>query len=202
MPNVSGSGRARLLGIALLVATFLAGGISGAAVSRRTGALPQSAAVSPEVQGKAAEPMGDQQRERRSRLIDQIGLTSDQRAAIDSILHEGREKIDAYWKETEPGYRALVDSTRAMVRAVMTPEQLAEYDRLRAERRARVKSEADTASSNHSGGRNISKGACSRGNTLSGAGTAATAGGCGFGGIHEDKITPGWRAEPKESRTE
>jgi Spy/CpxP family protein refolding chaperone len=93
-------------------------------------------------------------------LLDQIGLTTEQRAAIDSILQDGREKIDAYWKETEPGYRALVDTTRAHVRAVLTPDQLSEYDRLRAEHRARARAreEGGAERANQNGGKSISSG--------------------------------------------
>jgi uncharacterized membrane protein len=180
MANSSGSGRTRLLGVVLLVATFLAGGMSGAAVVRRAGVAASARAVPAEVKSQAAESLPDHQHERKSRLIDQVDLSAELCAAIDSILHDGRERIDAYWKETEPGYRALVDSTRARVRAVMTQPQLEEYDRLRAERRARARSEDQGEGGNGSAGKSISK----------------------KDGRESSRINPGWRLEPKESRTE
>lgn len=201
MPNASGPGRTRLLGVGLLVATFLAGGIGGAAVERRTSVVSVPAAPPAEVKGQGTEEDEDRQQNRRTRLIDQVGLTPEQRVAIDSILHEGRENVDAYWKQWEPGYRALVDSTRAMVRAVMTPEQLAEYDRLRAEHRARARSDADK-DGNQSSGRSISKGVDTRGTTAS-RNDAAHVASCGEGGVNgSNRTNPGWRAESKESRTE
>lgn len=131
------SSRPRLIGIVLLMATFVAGGFSGAALERRANAkLP---APEPQVKAQPAERapgagrgLGDQ-----SNIFDQLELTAEQRVTIDSILQDGREKVNAFWKETGPGYRSLVDSTRARVRAIMTPEQRVEYDELRAARRAR-----------------------------------------------------------------
>lgn len=200
MTNASGSGRTRLLGIVLLVATFLAGGVSGAAVVRRATVATTVRAAPVEVRSESAESEQDTQPERKGRLIDQVNLTPEQRAAIDSILQDGRERIDAYWKETEPGYRALVDSTRARVRSVMTPEQLTEYDRLRAERRARSRSEGQGEDRNDSAGKSISKRTeWDRG----GRGCAGRrSGDCGEGSAHGSRINPGWRGEPKESRTE
>lgn len=130
--------RPRLVGIALLMATFVAGMFSGAALERRAGAR----APQPEPQAKAqpAERVHGGGRGHTHRtILDQIDLTPEQRARIDSILQIGRQRMDAFWKETGPGYRALVDSTRAQVRAIMNPEQRARYDELRAAaRRART----------------------------------------------------------------
>lgn len=201
MPNASGPGRTRLLGVGLLVATFLAGGIGGAAVERRTSVVSVPAAAPAEVRGQGTGQDEGRQENRRTRLIDQVDLTPEQRAVIDSILHEGRENVDAYWKQWEPGYRALVDSTRAMVRAVMTPEQLTEYDRLRAEHRARARSEAEK-DGNHSSGRSISRGVDTRGTTVS-RDDAVNVASCGAGGVYgSNRTNPGGRAESKESRTE
>lgn len=130
--------RPRLIGIVLLVATFVAGAFSGAALERRAGAKAHQA--EPQAKAQPAERgRGGGRPHDHSSLIDQIDLTAEQRARIDSILQIGREKLDAFWKETGPGYRALVDSTRAQVRAVMNPEQRARYDELRAARRARYR---------------------------------------------------------------
>ena len=51
--NSNTSGRARLIGIMLLVTTFLAGGFSGAALERRASAAP--AAPRPEAKAQPAE---------------------------------------------------------------------------------------------------------------------------------------------------
>lgn len=129
--------RPRLIGIVLLVATFVAGGFSGAALERRANSKPP--APEPQVKAQPAERAtgGGRAHGHQSSIIDQLDLTATQRATIDSILQDGREKLNAFWKETGPGYHSLVDSTRARVRAVMTPEQQVRYDELRAARRAR-----------------------------------------------------------------
>jgi Spy/CpxP family protein refolding chaperone len=113
--------------------TFLAGGFSGAAVDR-WGKAPQAA---PEPQAPAQAPSQENDRGRpHGSIFDLLDLSTVQRATIDSILQEGRDKVEAWRKETEPQYRTLVNQTRAEVRAVLTPEQVTEYDRLRAEYRA------------------------------------------------------------------
>jgi Spy/CpxP family protein refolding chaperone len=116
-----------------LAVTFLAGGFSGAAIDR-WGRTPQA---SPEPQASAQAPSQENERSRpHGSIFDLLDLSTVQRATIDSILQEGRDKVEAWRKETEPEYRTLVNQTRAEVRAVLTPEQVAEYDRLRAEHRA------------------------------------------------------------------
>jgi Spy/CpxP family protein refolding chaperone len=181
--NSNTSGRARLIGIMLLVTTFLAGGFSGAALERRASAAP--AAPRPEAKAQPAERQEERPHGHRGRIFDQLDLTTVQRAAIDSILQDGREKVDAYWKETEPGYRALVDATRAQVRAVMTAEQLAEYDRLRAEHRAKAKHNGNDGG-NGAAGKEMSSSNDSRG----GSGNA-------WGGVKRK-----YQVELKETRTE
>lgn len=188
IPNFSGPGRARFLGIVLLAATFLAGGLSGAALERRASAEPPRIKRQQE-KTESDQSNDDRQHGRRRSILDQVDLSAEQRAAIDSILQAGREKVDAYWKETEPGYRALVDSTRAQVRAVLTPEQQAEYDRLRAEHRARSRANDGNGGGkdNGSGGKGISHGNSPR-----------KVGGVGWGKVSSlDR-----HAESKETMTE
>jgi hypothetical protein len=52
-----------------------------------------------------------------------------------------RERTDALWQTDGARIRAAVDSTRAEIRAVLTPAQATEYDRLRAERDAKKRRE-------------------------------------------------------------
>jgi Spy/CpxP family protein refolding chaperone len=120
-----GAGNARLLGAALLVAVFAAGGLAGAATDR---VLHAGETRPPDQAGwDCRPPRGDHT------LLDQLALAPEQRVRIDSIMDESRERIRAFWAHEGAQVRAMVDSTRAEVRSVLTPEQRAEYDRLRAE---------------------------------------------------------------------
>jgi Spy/CpxP family protein refolding chaperone len=135
--DASAPRRTRLLGLVLLVVTFLVGAFSGAAVDRRW-VLAQpapAAAAEPAPPGGAAPASAP--RSRDADIFDHLELSAEQRVRIDSILEAGKVKVDAFWKEEGSHLRAVVDTTRSEVRALMTPAQREAYDRLRAERRAR-----------------------------------------------------------------
>jgi Spy/CpxP family protein refolding chaperone len=117
--------RSRLLGFGLLVITFLAGGLSGAAVERVL------SADEPE----AVEPRRDRGDDRRRYIIDRVEMAPEQRAAIQAIMEERSERMRAVWREVEPRLDAITDSTKAEIMSVLTPEQQAEYERRIAERR-------------------------------------------------------------------
>jgi Spy/CpxP family protein refolding chaperone len=113
-------GRRRLLGFGLLAATFVAGALAGAAVDRML----------------MDEPDRDDDRDRRrSYIIDRVEMSSEQRAAIDSILERRSDRMRAIWREVRPRMDAVTDSARSEIMDVLTPEQRAEYERRLEERR-------------------------------------------------------------------
>lgn len=120
--------RARLLGISVLSAVFVAGGLAGAASGRLLNA--REATVSADTTASACQ-------ERRGRLVDRIDLSPGQRQQVDSIVERRRAQREEFWDNEGQRMRAIMDSTRNEIRAVMTPEQRAEYDGLVAEHRAR-----------------------------------------------------------------
>lgn len=111
----------------LLLLTFAAGMAAGVAADRRFGAAEAEAP-------KQAEE--DHRRDRRGggttieRFADELGLTTEQRARIDPILEDMRERMSDLFEPVRPAYRDLVDSTRARIEAVLTPEQVADYREL------------------------------------------------------------------------
>jgi Spy/CpxP family protein refolding chaperone len=119
------AGSARLLGAVLLVAVFAAGGLAGAATDR---VLHAGEPRAPDRAGWDCRPPRGEHT-----LLDQLGLAPEQRVEIDSIMDASRERIRAFWADEGAHVRAMVDSTRAEVRSVLTPEQRTAYDRLRAE---------------------------------------------------------------------
>lgn len=122
--------RARLVGFALLVATFLAGALAGAAVNQVRAA------------GDPATARADDGRERCRERRDPygyLGLAPEQQARVDAVLDRRHKEIDAFWDENGPQMRMIVDSARAEFRSILTDEQRAEFDRRRAAERERRK---------------------------------------------------------------
>jgi hypothetical protein len=73
--------------------------------------------------------------ERDRHFGEDLGLDSLERARVDSIFAHRRVQIDSFWKGPGKSLRAIMDSTREEVRAVLTPEQRARFDRRRMDRR-------------------------------------------------------------------
>lgn len=132
--------RTRLVTAVLLAAVFGTGFVMGLAVDRNAEAAPAVEATADE--GEREE------RERRTPMYEQVGPTPDQSVLIDSIVTEHRGSMKALQKEFRdaynPRYQALIESTRAAIRAVFDEAQaaqydslLADYDRRRAERESR-----------------------------------------------------------------
>lgn len=123
-------GRTRLVGVGLLLAAFVAGALSGAAVDR---------VLSAEEPERVERERGhdDDHDDRRSYVIDRVEMSEEQRSAIDAILEERTERMRAVWREAEPRLDAITDSARAEIMQVLTPEQRAKYERKLQERRKR-----------------------------------------------------------------
>lgn len=136
IPSPNSPRRTRLLGIAILAAVFAAGGLAGAATDRVLDARPPAPADS-----AAASPEACRAETGRKRILDQLDLSPEQRRQVDAIMDRRRAETEAFWKNEGRRMRAIVDSARADVRAVLNPTQRAEYDRLREERRRRHEAE-------------------------------------------------------------
>ena len=123
------STRVRLLAVAVLLATFAAGvaaGLGAAQWRHRAFAHDDHGRGG----GAGGGPMGD-------RFLGRLGLTTTQRATVDSILQRRRVQLERFWAGPGQQLRLVVDSTRNEVRAILTPAQRATYDSLLAERRRR-----------------------------------------------------------------
>ncbi len=71
--------------------------------------------------------------------IASYGLSAPQRTRIDSVLVARRGQIDGFWRGPGQSLRAILDSTRADVRAVLTPEQRVRFDSAHAEHERRMR---------------------------------------------------------------
>lgn len=79
--------------------------------------------------------------ERLARLSQQLQLTPEQSLQMLEILQTSEDQHDAIrervMNEIQPEVCALMDQTREQIRAILTPEQVAAFDQLSADRRAR-----------------------------------------------------------------
>ena len=136
--NARNPSRMRIAGMALLAVTFAVGMLAGTAFGRVLTAREPDAASS------AAEC---EQKRGPHHIFDKLDLTAQQRTRIDGIMESRRALTDSLWQTDGARIRAAVDSTRAEIRAVLTPDQATEYDRLRAEHEARKRREREARDS-------------------------------------------------------
>lgn len=138
----------RLRAIALLVLVFVAGAAVGIA-GDRVGLIPMAARATESADaGQRAETSGPGDRPPSrpagdpgdvgdttiEKFADELGLTEEQRAQIEDLLERYRESSRELWHDVRPKYRALVDSVRGEIEAVLTPEQVEQYRTLLHER--------------------------------------------------------------------
>lgn len=138
--------RMRLAGMALLAVTFVVGALAGTAFGRVLKADEPAPAAANECRGERGP----------RHLFEEVGLSPEQRTRIDAIMARRRALTDSLWQTDGARIRAAVDSTRAEIRAVMTPAQAAEYDQLRQkhkERERRERAARDSAAGRNAGGR-------------------------------------------------
>ena len=110
-------GRVKLQGVLLLAVVFAIGAFAGAAFERarqaRWGPPPHA--------GHGTRPG----------WLDKLQLTDAQEQQIHRILERNRPRTDSILDQLLPRLRAVSDSARAEVRAVLTREQQEIFDRLR-----------------------------------------------------------------------
>lgn len=126
-------GRARLVGLGVLVAAFLAGAGLGAAVDRAVSVGD----VQTETAGDESDDADDDRGRHGTDILDRLSLSPEQRARVDRIMSRKRSELEAFWDTAGPRLRGITASARTEIRGVLTPAQRAEYDRLLAERHAR-----------------------------------------------------------------
>lgn len=137
--------RLRLIGATLLVVTFLAGALAGAAFHQVL--LARETAPT-----RVDRPDRHDHRDGRHSPWEGLGLTPEQQARIDAVLERRKRELDAFWEEHGPQMRAVYDSTRAEIQVILSPEQRAELDRRREERRARERERDEREKNQHKQG--------------------------------------------------
>ena len=142
-----GQTRTRLLGVAVLVAMFAVGGLTGAVVQRTATAAAR----------ENARPS------RGPSLFETLQLTTEQQAQVCSIVKRRAEQIRPYneamksfWEEQAPSVRSIITAANAEMDSVLTPDQRVKKDEFRAEReryfKERQQQQHSRDNSEHRGG--------------------------------------------------
>jgi Spy/CpxP family protein refolding chaperone len=78
----------------------------------------------------------------RQRMVDELKLTAQQSAAVDTLIAEKHRQILALYKPVQPQLdsiaklaRIVSDSTHQQIKRLLTPEQAEKFDKLREEAR-------------------------------------------------------------------
>jgi Spy/CpxP family protein refolding chaperone len=116
--------RARLRAAAVLVATFLAGGVTGAGVMHLRAPRPPP------------HPHGPHRVMMLPPFFEELGLTDAQRTQVVAIMERRRPEMDAVMAEVFPRMRSVADSIDAEVRDILTPDQREKFDKHREQRLA------------------------------------------------------------------
>ena len=127
MLSMKTSLRSTLIGLALLLVTFVGGVLAGVALERTMSTGENTLRAERPVDGRDRQPG-------LHRFMDQLDLTQAQQDEIAIILQRGHSETRTFWEHEGSHLRAIVDSTRAEIRAVLTPEQREEYDAFRQRR--------------------------------------------------------------------
>src|SRR5205809_2864784 len=113
-------GRTRLKMWLGLVAVFVLGSVTGAAL---TGLYRSRAAAGdrPETREKAMH-------ERFEKMRAELNLTDDQTKAVQAVIDETRNEYRALRTELRPRFEEPRQKARARIRALLTPEQQQKFD--------------------------------------------------------------------------
>ena len=126
--------RTRMVAGSALILLFGSGIVVGFAWDQTASASPPGEV--PEDEQSRGE------RGRRRLIVDKVGLSTVQKADVDSLVAFHRQRMSDLDTEFQPRYRAVIADLRAEIKQVLTDDQrvrydvlLAEYDATRTERR-------------------------------------------------------------------
>jgi Spy/CpxP family protein refolding chaperone len=76
-------------------------------------------------------------RDRFERVMEQLNLTAEQRDQVKAIFDEARARLTEMHKESQPQFHEVREQTHVRLRAVLTPEQWEQFQKLTSEFRDR-----------------------------------------------------------------
>jgi hypothetical protein len=122
---------ARRSAILALAAVFVVGLAGGAVLEEVVDDVewPFGADAGADADGDRDRPDDPMDDDAEEAFFDRLGLPRDRREAVERALDEREERLKRYWEGKIPELQMLVDSSRAEIRLLLTPEQQAAYDR-------------------------------------------------------------------------
>ena len=129
----------RLVGLSVLAVTFLGGGLAGAAI-REVTADPPSAS-----EGRQEGRDSERRDNDRRFPFEYLEIEGEQRARIEALFERNHEATSAVWHEYKPRFDAIVDSTRAELNRMLTPEQREKFSEYRKRRREQRSERPDSS---------------------------------------------------------
>lgn len=109
------------LALAFFVTAFAAGAAVGVVTDRY-------------VTRERSERQWNDPRAMRDRMADDLGMSADQRLALDTVLDARNREYDSLMTPVRPALDSLGAATRQRIRQLLTPEQQATYDQIQRER--------------------------------------------------------------------
>jgi len=128
----------RIAAALVLLAVFVLGAAAGVLADRKLS--HRDGPRGHEREGRVPSWLNRPEAEHRkywSRIHDQLGLTPDQRAAVDTLLSRRARQLEAARHQMEPEMLRIMQETRAQIDSVLTPEQRVKLEEIRKERRER-----------------------------------------------------------------
>lgn len=122
--------RTRTVGVLLLAASFVMGGLAGMAAEEALGLdwfdfLDEDAAPG------------------EDRLFTGANLTDAQERRIQEIRERREERLEGYWESRLPDIQRIMDDSYGEMRTVLTPEQRPAFDRRVRQLRGRISADPD-----------------------------------------------------------
>ncbi len=117
--------KAKMVAASALILLFGSGVVVGLA-------WDSTASASPPEEVREDTP-GERDGRRRRMIVDNVGLSVVQKAAVDSLVSFHRQRMSDLNTDFRPRYRAVIGDLTMEIRQVLTDDQRARYDVLLAE---------------------------------------------------------------------
>jgi hypothetical protein len=121
--------KARRTAVLVLLAVFLVGGAAGWVLEELVDDLDWPSFLTDRDQRDAPEPDDPLDDDAEEAFLEGLGLSREQLEAVDRLLDQREDRLEAYWHGRLPEIEALVDSTRQEIRDLLSPDQRVAYDR-------------------------------------------------------------------------
>jgi len=120
--------KAKVVAVTALILLFESGVVVGLALDQVANANT--------IEGVRRDTRGERDGRRRRMIVDNVGLSTVQKASVDSLVSFHRQRMSDLDKEFQPRYRTLIADLREEIKLVLTDDQRERYEVLLAERDA------------------------------------------------------------------